>query len=364
MKKLLIIFPNEWLAYTPTVLNLVDKLADSFNVRVVAIDDGSYKSSELIGEEFDFIKVNSIIIKLTGLINKVLGNAKFYQLVKLTLLFNKIRNYKADEVIAVDSMGLFLSQAIFKKCHFLSLEPYKDIYFRFCKTEQIKSVIAQTQERYDYLFENLSLKTFIIQNAPCFKTKNRTYQEPQCRKAIYFGNANPRNGVYLCIEAIQNIKDMSLTIKGTISKEVREVIETRYSELIQSSKIVIDSSYVKQEDVINYLSKFYVGFCFYDLNYTDETTSFNFISVPSGKLFNYYAAGVPVIGSDLLGLKSVKDFQVGILLKNISTENIALAMESIASQHKRFSENCLAAAAYFDFDTAVEPFKSYLLNER
>lgn len=106
-----------------------------------------------------------------------------------------------------------------------------------------------------------------------------------------------------------------------------------------------------------------MGFCFYDLNHTDETTSFNFISVPSGKLFNYYAAGVPVIGSDLLGLKSVKDFQVGILLKNISTENIAIAMESIASQHRRFSENCLAAAAYFDFDTAVEPFKSYLLNE-
>lgn len=362
-KKLLIIFPNEWLAYTPTVLNLVSKLADSFDLKVIAINDNRYKNDEIIGDEFEFIKVNSNIIKISAFLEKIFGNSKSYQLIKLILLFKQVRNYKPDEIIAVDSMGLWLAQKIFKRGHFLSLEPYKDIYFRQCKTELIESVVTQTQERYDYLFDGIKLKTFLIQNAPNFNAEGRIYRETQTKRAIYFGNANPRNGIYFCIEAVENIKDISLTIKGTISGEVREVIEVRYSELIQSGKIVIDNSYVKQEDVIEYLSEFYVGFCFYDLSHTDEKTSFNFISVPSGKLFNYYAAGVPVIGSDLLGLKSVKDFQAGILLKDVSVESIAKAIETIASQHKRFSENCLAAAAYFDFDSAAEPFKSYLINK-
>lgn len=361
-KKLLIIFPNEWLAYTPTVLNLVSKLADSFDIRVIAIDDGSYKNNELIRKEFEFIKIDSSIIKTTKFINKFIGNAKLYQLIKLIMLFHRIRNYKADQIIAVDSMGLWIAQKVFKRCHFLSLEPYKDIFLGQCKPELIESVVTQSQERYDYLFKGINLKRFFIQNAPSFNSQDRTYRETQPKKAIYFGNANPRNGIYFCIEAVKNIKDISLTIKGTISREVREVIDTRYSDLIKSGKIVIDNSYVKQEDVIEYLSAFYVGFCFYDLSHTDKKISFNFISVPSGKLFNYYAAGVPVIGSDLLGLKSVKDFQSGILLKDVTAESIATALESIASQHKKIRENCLKAAAHFDFDAAVEPFKDYLLH--
>ena len=363
-KRLLVIFPNEWLAYTPSLLNIVAGLKDSFDIKVIAVDDDIYKNDKKIhNEEVEFIKIEGTIAKIINWISKLFGNYRLYELLKMLVLYNRVRKHEADEIIAVDALGLLLAQKIYKQCHFLSLEPYKNFFFRQCNIEQIESVIAQTQERYDYLFGDVQLKTFLIQNSPSFKPGSRTYEPRTIKKAIYFGSAIPRNGIYLCLEAIANLPNVSLTIKGTISEEVEQVLETKYAQLLANKKIEIDNSYVNQTDIVEYLSEFYVGFCFYDLNLTDKTTKFNFISVPSGKLFNYYAAGVPVIASDILGLKSVKDFQTGILLQDISAKNITQAMEAIDAQHQKFSENCLKAAAHFDFDRALEPFKDYLLNK-
>jgi glycosyltransferase involved in cell wall biosynthesis len=362
-KKVLIIFPNEWLAYTPTILNLVAKISDVFDVKVLAIDDGSYRNKEIDSNNFDFIKVSPIVLKLHAFTKQRLGTSRFYQLAKLALIFFAARAYKgwADEVIAVDSMGLWAAQKIFGKCHFMSLELFKDRPFKQCDPRLIESVIIQTKERYDYLFGDLAIKTFLIQNSPPCQPSSTHRKFPTSKKAIFLGNANPRNGVYFCIEAMRGIEDLSLTVKGAISDEDRQSIETHYSDLLSSERLIIDDSYVKQESIIEYLSQYYVGFCFYDLSCTDETTRFNFISVPSGKLFNYYAAGVPVVGSNLLGLKSVQDFEAGVLLEEVSTAHILQALKYIGKHHDQLSENCLEAAIHFDFNSAIQPFKEYLL---
>ena len=62
-KKVLIIFPNEWLAYTPTVLNMVTKLSDVFEIKVLAIDDGNYRSNEINSDQFEFVKVNRVLFR-------------------------------------------------------------------------------------------------------------------------------------------------------------------------------------------------------------------------------------------------------------------------------------------------------------
>jgi glycosyltransferase involved in cell wall biosynthesis len=362
-KRVLIIFPNEWLAYTPTVLNMVAKLSDVFEIKVLAIDDGNYRSNEINGDQFEFVKVNRVLLKLHSFITKGFGTSKFYQLVKIFLLFFAAKGYKqwADEVIAVDSAGLWISQKIFGKSHFMSLELFKDKFFQECNAALIESVIIQTQERYDYLFGNLKIKTFLVQNSPPYRLGFANLKRSNVKKAIFLGNANQRNGAYFCIEAMRSIEELSLTIKGTISSEDRQYIETNYCDLLSSNRLIIDDSYVKQEVIIDYLSQYYVGFCFYNLNYTDDITRFNFISVPSGKLFNYYAAGVPVVGSDMLGLKSVQDFKTGVLLEDLSTAKVLQALKYIDEHHENLSENCFKAAAHFDFDSSVQPFKDYLL---
>lgn len=365
-KKILIIFPNEWLSYTPTILNLVDKISDELDIKIIATDNGEYKNEELKREGVEFIKIS----KKWPRIAKKIGQPRLYEIIKLLVLIPKIlqikASYQPDEVMAVDSLGLFITQKIFKKCHFISLEPHKDFFFRMSKMDNsIESVLSHTPERYEYLFEDLKYTKFCIPNAPAFKAdSNLTYKTRNKKKAIYFGNVLPSHGIYYCLEALKHSKleELSLTVKGIISPEIKAEITKKYGDLIEQGKLILDNTYIEQDQVIEYLSDFYVGFCFYDLKLVGKST-FNFISCPSGKLFNYYAAGVPVIGSDILGLKSVRDFAAGILLEELSDTNINAAIETISKNHQEYSENCWKAAANFDFDAAVEPYKNYLLSK-
>lgn len=377
-KKILVIFPNEWLSYTPSLINLVEKLSFYFDVKVHAIDDGYYNNNLLNKQEFCFIRIDKKLTKLILALNKLsisqgnikISGSKIYQVLKAILIYLsiwKIKNRYIDyEVIAVDSMGLFIAQKLFDKYHFISLEPYKDYFFRKANLTRIESVIAHSDERYNHLFGDTEqpIKKFIVPNSPYFLTNNQNLQNPlKPVRGIYFGNATPRNGLYFCLDAIRGIKHVGLTVKGKISDEDRQRILEEYRDLIKSGQLQVDNGYLQQEEIVKYLSKFWFGFCFYDFSHVDEVTRFNFESVPSGKMFNYYAAGVPVIGSDILGLKSVKDFNAGVLLEKPTQKSISYAIDIVLKEHDKYRNNCLKAAEYFDFDKAVQPFKNYLLSK-
>jgi O-antigen/teichoic acid export membrane protein len=84
--------------------------------------------------------------------------------------------------------------------------------------------------------------------------------------------------------------------------------------------------------------------------------SFNYFSSPAGKLFNYYAAAVPVIGIDIIGLKSVKDFTAGVLIDEVVPAKIKEAINTIEKNYKTFSANCLLASKEFDFKKSFNYF--------
>jgi glycosyltransferase involved in cell wall biosynthesis len=136
----------------------------------------------------------------------------------------------------------------------------------------------------------------------------------------------------------------------------------RYRHLFENNIVTIDEQYTNQEEIVPYLSGFDIGFCLYDFNRISKN-DFNYVTVPAGKLFNYYAAGIPVIGVDIPGMQSVKDFQAGILLDSPSSSNIKDAIIKISEDYAFYSANCLKAAEHFDFQKAVQPYRIFLLAE-
>jgi glycosyltransferase involved in cell wall biosynthesis len=365
-KTILILFPNEWLAYTPTLLNLIDKLKADFKIRVITLDDGKHQNHNLQGDEFEFIPIPDRLAKFLIRFGQAIGQgARLYQFFKMWRVYWRSRGRQADEVIAVDSAGLVVAQKLFPSSHFLSLEPYRDRLFSSCDLTRVKSALAHSPERYDYLFADTKIPAFILPNAPALDNyQPPAYHPPQTINAIFFGNANFRNGVYECLDVFDVLDhaNFTLTIKGIVSEEHQERISQQYQHLIDAGRLIIERRYIPQEEVIDYLSQFSIGFCFYNFEHTDAVTQFNFISVPAGKMYNYYAAGVPVIGSDILGLKSVRDFQAGILLEEITPEAIAAAIQTIHADHPTYRDNAIKAARHFDFNQAVEPLKTYLLS--
>ena len=355
-RRVLIVFPDEWASYSPTLINLVNALENHFNVRVLAFDCGQYKNNQLPTRNYSFIWI------APGL-GRIVRKLQLYKAMKVILLLYKLLTERADHVIGVDSVGLWATQMRFGRSHFLSLEAKRDYLFRLCHRSRILSVIIQSTERNEFLFGQRSLRplqTFLIQNAP-FLSSASILQQPEEGTLIYFGNIIPSHGIFHCLEAMRQLPEMKLTVKGIMTAEISNEIRQCYPDLVSSGRINLDSEYLPNEEVVPFLSRFSAGFCFYDFNLIKKN-DFNYLSAPSGKLFSYYAAGVPVIGSDILGLRSVRDYAAGVLLKELSPGAIANGVRHVMQQRESMRKACAEAAREFDFGVRVQPFVKFLLN--
>ncbi|HLK28085.1 MAG TPA: hypothetical protein VKT28_05855 [Puia sp.] len=278
---------------------------------------------------------------------------------QMFILERALRKIKADFVLAVDMAALFLSQKIFQTCHFISLEIYPDDPYRNkIDVKKIASVVIQNQMRYEYLFGDLKLKTFFIQNAPVFK-KGNINDNNNRKDLIWAGTIIKKFAVLDCLHFIQQYPQYKLMLKGGAEQKTLIHIKEQYSELIASGNVVIDQDYLTLNEFIRYLSGFKIGFCFYDWDLIHS--SINYQTAPSGKLFMYLAAGVPVIACNIPGFQFVKEYNAGILIDDYNPLSIKNAVSVIEKSYEEFQKGCYEAAKYYSFDTSVEPYLKYLL---
>ena len=186
MKEVLIVFPDEWVAYSPTVLNMVSALSSDFEVTVLAFENGLYDNTSLGAECYTFIRLPTQLSRALYLIG-------LYKPLKAFLLIRRIRKLGIKQIIAVDSVGLWSALQCAPACDYLSLEVARDFYFMHSDKSRIRSVVIQTPERYEHLFGSLDLTCFYIQNAPPLtKPIQRNNLVGRC-EAVYFGNIIPRH---------------------------------------------------------------------------------------------------------------------------------------------------------------------------
>jgi glycosyltransferase involved in cell wall biosynthesis len=364
-KKVIILFPDEWLSHSPTVLNIAHNLSDRFDITIFAVDDGIFHNDALVGDLYRFVRIPR------GLSKFFLRKARtVYDIVKACLLYRALTaegfTHPPDEVIAVDALGLWVALRLFDRCHFLSLEVKKDWFFRHTDLDRVDSIIIQTEARYRFLFEEPRGTVFYVQNAPALTSVPVAERKTFRRRLIFFGNVMPSHGLFDCLETIDSLCQSdggyTLTIKGVIPKAwVRAMITIRYRRLFQRSCVTLDEQYTPQAEIIDYLSAFDIGFCLYDFRLIAKN-DFNYLSVPSGKLFNFYAAGVPVIGVDIPGLHSVREFKTGVLVDRLSAGTLRQAVAEITRDYDQYRRNCRIAAEHFDFQKAVGPFREFLTN--
>lgn len=378
-KTVLILFPLPHIAFSPTTLGLYDALAEQFNVTIFCPLDPRETGIDLKGRKIQYfpfdtsrvrkIKALPLFIsqKLNNLIkpNRIEGNLNIYDFVRFLEYKKAIKNIGVDydEVIAVDMMLLYLSQSIFKETSFLSLELTASElpFLKVVPADFIKCVIIQSEQRYKYLFGEMKLKTFFIQNAPVYKPLPEVTKEPNA--FLFNGTATPWFGLYHCLNFIKQFPEFSLTFKGVVLSSESVKIKHDYGELIKSENIIMNKEYTESGQMLRFMAGYEIGFCFYDLSYPKMNT-FNYQTAPSGKMFAYFAAGVPVIGNDLEGLKIIKQFEAGILIKDFRAETIYEAQKKIKNNYAFYRENCFKAAAYYSFDKNVKPFREFLLSGR
>lgn len=359
--KWLIIFPNDWLAYSPSCLNFAKMLQkNEQEYLIICPNDSAYDNSDLLNIKREAVFFNPFIMKILN-IKRLRRLVKFYKIYCFYKQIKSIQKYnKFDKIIGVDEIGFLASYFSNKKAIYYSLEVSNSFLNRFIFGYLKPSfLIIQSKERKDYLKHKGS--TVYIQNSPILK--KRAVQKEYGGKLLYFGNLLPCYGLDGLFDSLYSINE-TLYIKHLKSKnaEYMNYIFNKYKDLINKKRIIFDEAYIEQDSVIDYIYDFDIGFCFFDMQIIEK--DFNCASSPSGKMFNYFAAGAPVIANDVVGFKPTKDFNAGILLENVNSQSIIEAIGKIRDNYNFFRENSINAGVEFDyarmFDNNKEKFFSIL----
>lgn len=352
-KSILIVFPDEWLQYSPSVLNLYQCFSEKHYTKLIYVDNDRFKNDGLVNH-YSNIKIGKAAAYFW---RKTLGY-KFYKVLRLILklLFIKLFDRKYDTVIAIDSSGYFATKLFFWQTIYFSLETEKDAFYKWSIALGIDTLLIQSKERKDFMIgDNDSIDVFYLQNSPILSESIERYQGLKEKRILYMGNIEFGYGLEHFIDCVKDLDDAyTLTLKGIKNEKYFNWLQTRYKDIIDAGKLKFDFNYVEQSKIIEFVSHYYIGITGYDLELAKQ--SFNYFSSPAGKLFNYYAAGVPVIGIDIIGLKSVKDFNAGVLIEAVTIENITNAIKTIEFNYKEQSNNCLNASKTFDFKKGFDTF--------
>ena len=364
-QRVCIIFPYEHLAYSPTILNLYDLLTVDFEVTIISVE--SIIFSRLQDRKVHYLSykkksAEKLYYKIFKKINGLAKSAKNYKEYGMLNQVGKLaKKEKYDIYIAVDFEALWIAQQHkFPNIHFLSLELAHSPYEERCDKDNLKSVFIQRQDRYDYVFKEVKHPTFFVQNAPTFIPIQLPKRDAK-NTLLFCGTASRGFGAPIALNFIEKFKDYKIYFKGTVYEEIRNQIYTQYSDAHYEGNIILDSTYTNEKDMLNFIKNFHIGLCFYDTRYK-EFDNFNYWTAPSGKLFKYLAAGVPVIGSDIAGLSYIKEYQAGILLEKPTAENIKKAIDTIESNYDFYVQNALTIAEKFSFAENVEPYIKFLKN--
>lgn len=367
--KILILFNGEHIAYSPTVIQLHDELQKKYDVTITAEHPRSFNNQKLENRNVFYHKFYHvkgryfywILFQLISLFNK---EAKLFKKNKLNYkeYFFKFRfikkiiqqhEYKA--IISVDILNAVFCSLLKVKTDFLSLElTIDEKHLHLIDFKYINCVLIQSPERYQYLFKDRKIKTFFVQNAPVYK--NSVVKSIR-NGLIYGGSAYDELGFYHCLNYVNMYKDEKLTVQGAIMPKDIARVESEYKNLLDENRLILNRKYLENDEVVESLSNYEIGFCFYNFNVpVIRDNYFNYASAPSGKMFKYIAAGVPVVASNIIGFKFVREFQCGILIDDLSPEEIHKAINKIRQDYSSYVENANRAARFYSFDKAVEPY--------
>lgn len=374
---LLIVFADEWAAYSCTLQNLVTLLAPDYDVEVLTFDNGRFRVDGLDRsvyrvariappDEFNARESDPRLLHAKFLRDTINANLRHHERIdlytaeKIRLLMPELARRDPGAVIAVDALSAFASAFFFDAITLVSLEFSRSELVRLLGRRVIRDVVIQTPERMRMLFGGEARPVHLIQNSHIFEE-----HEPPAAgsRLVYFGNIAETHGLRLMLDAIRLLPEFTLTMQGIADAATLRRLREDHGDLFASGCLAIDERYVAQEDVVRTLQQHSIGFCFYDIELLKRTVTRStaylvehFRNCPSGKLFNYFAAGLPVVASDVPGLSSVRDHDAGVLLDPPSPEAVAAAVRTIAADHARFSRGAIAAARAHDFRAMARPF--------
>lgn len=363
MKSVVIIFPDPHLAYSPTVLGLRRELSARFETRILAFRNRQFPD---VDEPFvQYLEIPLLPAKIYGLVNRYSTHwgKQLLRLLMRRSVQKHLGQHVYDHIIGVDPVSIWLLGNGYKSAalHLLSLELTDNttLYTNRIDWKCISSLIIQSEVRRLAIAPHFSSPVFYLQNAPVFKTGERKQFMPQPSSLLFAGTGTAKFGLLHVLNFLQLYPEYTVTIQGKVLPSEMILIERDYAHLLSEGRLVINRTYLTEDELKREAAKFRIGFCFYDFGYP-EIDNINYRTAPSGKMFLYFAAGVPVVGIEIEGLAPVIQFNAGKLINSMSPQAIHAAIQEIEIDYSSKVEGCYAAAEHFSFDRSAAKFIAFL----
>ena len=171
--------------------------------------------------------------------------------------------------------------------------------------------------------------------------------DPELAIALYIGGVYPHRPLRMLVDAVRELEDCAAVIMGPGLPSYMDELRGRAEELGIADRVRVASA-VPIADVVRYAAAADVGIIPF-LN----TSLNNFHGLPN-KIFEYIAAGTPVVASDFPQLRAVIDrHQVGLTFDPDQPDALTEAIQGVLGDPERLAmwrANAAAAATQLNWE--------------
>lgn len=372
MKKITIVHWGDFIKYPP-VISLIENLLQK-NIKVDLISSTEINRVPNIireNEHFNYLYMpmnirKGIIAKLARLF---IDRSYLKKLVSKSMEDSDLLWTTTD--IAVKMLG----DEVLKYKHIMQLMELvqrmplflKSKYFDFPIAKYAKSahkvVVPDMDRAYiQQVWWELKSTPVVLPNKPYTISQNMSFSE-KTLIAIEKIKAERRKILLYTgiITAERNIEDFANAIKGRddyclyIVGEVKELKE-KFEKLFQENEQVVYLGYHNAPSHLEFIKYAHIGLTPYrPVKSSIHYPEINALYCAPNKIYEYSAFGVPMIGTNVLGLlRPFEQYGIGKCAKDMTTSEISKCIEYIDSHYDEMSQNCLDFFAKDDLDKIVK----------
>ena len=200
------------------------------------------------------------------------------------------------------------------------------------------------QSKVFYINNGVDLELFDY-NKEHFRVEDKDLDDPDIFKVVYTGSIRQVNNLGLLLDAAKAVKDPRVRFLIWGDGDERPMLEQRVKD--ENIGNVVFKGRVEKKFVPSIVSRA-------DVNYIDPfSDSVSKYGISSNKLFEYFAAGKPILVQARERYNPVKTYHAGICLQSLTATDLAAQIDAFAQMdeagYQGYCVGASAAAKEFDF---------------